>query len=134
MKRIAKPERETPRSSFRPQQNRFALRPFPAHQPEREESPAEHCEPLFSYSLKDVSTYPRETVQPKLRLGPVGDRYEQEADRVAQQVVSTISSPEQDSVQRQEDEDEEELDLEELEEEEAAVQRQTADEAHSLQI
>jgi len=127
MKRIAKPEKETPRSSFKPQQqSRFAPRPFPAHQPEHGESSAECREPLFSYNLLDIPTYPRESVQPKLRLGPVGDRYEQEADRVAQQVVSTISSPEQDSVQRQEDEDEDELDLEELEEEDVvAAQRQT---------
>jgi len=48
--------------------------------------------------------------QPKLTLGPVGDKYEQEADRVARQVVETISSPDQGAVQRQEDlEDEDEL-------------------------
>jgi hypothetical protein len=32
------------------------------------------------------------TVQPKLLLGPVGDRYEQEADRVAQQVVQRLDT------------------------------------------
>ena len=32
-------------------------------------------------------------LQPKLTVGPVGDRYEQEADRVADQVVNTINSP-----------------------------------------
>jgi hypothetical protein len=32
-------------------------------------------------------------VQAKLTLGPVGDRYEQEADKVASQVVQHISSP-----------------------------------------
>jgi len=60
----------------------------------------------------------RLAVQAKLRLGPAGDRYEQEADRVAQRVVETISSSDQNSVQRQEDE-------EELEEEDVlAAQRQ----------
>jgi hypothetical protein len=33
------------------------------------------------------------TVQAKLTLGPVGDSYEQEADRVAQNVMHQISSP-----------------------------------------
>lgn len=32
-------------------------------------------------------------IQPKLTLGPVGDRYEQEADGVARQVMQQISSP-----------------------------------------
>jgi hypothetical protein len=32
-------------------------------------------------------------IQAKLTLGPVGDRYEQEADKVASQVVQQISSP-----------------------------------------
>ncbi|MBX3000127.1 MAG: DUF4157 domain-containing protein [Caldilineaceae bacterium] len=40
-------------------------------------------------------------IQPKLRLGPADDAYEQEADRVAQQVVQRIHRP---PVQRQEEE------------------------------
>ena len=32
-------------------------------------------------------------IQPKLKVGPVGDKYEQEADRVAQQVTSQFSKP-----------------------------------------
>jgi hypothetical protein len=35
----------------------------------------------------------RLVVQPKLTLGPVGDSYEQEADRVAREVMTRISSP-----------------------------------------
>jgi len=50
----------------------------------------------------------RLAVQAKLKLGPVGDRYEQEADRVARQVVQTISSSDRGAVQRQEIEEEEE--------------------------
>ena len=53
----------------------------------------------------------RLAVQAKLALGPVGDRYEQEADRVAQRVVETISSPDQGAVQRQEVEEEEDEEL-----------------------
>ena len=42
-------------------------------------------------------------IQRKMTLGPVGDKYEQEADTVAKQVVSTLSSPP--VTQRQEDEE-----------------------------
>jgi hypothetical protein len=53
------------------------------------------------------------TVQPKLVVGPVGDRYEQEADRVAQQVVQRIDTvaqpPDGQAVQRQAEDDEEPL-------------------------
>ena len=42
-------------------------------------------------------------IQPKLTLGPVNDKYEQEADTVAKQVVNRISSSEQ-TPQRQENE------------------------------
>lgn len=102
-------------------QNMFAPRPF-APQVEEHEAPAAGTG--ISFSFADISILPRETVQPKLVLGPVGDKYEQEADRVARQVVETISSPEQESVQRQENlEDEDELDLEEaLEEEDELIQ------------
>ena len=44
-------------------------------------------------------------IQAKLKLGPAGDSYEQEADKVAQQVVSNIHQPQ--PVQRQEGEEEE---------------------------
>ncbi len=43
-------------------------------------------------------------IQAKLTIGPSGDQYEQEADRVAEQVVSTLASP---TVQLQEEEEEE---------------------------
>jgi Family of unknown function (DUF5636) len=47
-------------------------------------------------------------IQPKLTIGAVGDKYEQEADRISQQVVNQINTPEprssiqSSSVQRQE--------------------------------
>ncbi|MEE3716314.1 DUF4157 domain-containing protein [Tumidithrix elongata RA019] len=46
------------------------------------------------------------TIQAKLAIGAVGDRYEQEADRVASEVVQKINAPE--SVQREEAPEEEE--------------------------
>lgn len=49
-------------------------------------------------------------IQPKLVLGPAGDQYEQEADRVARQVVervhTSMNQPASQAVQRQEEEDE----------------------------
>jgi hypothetical protein len=49
----------------------------------------------------------RTRIQAKLALGAANDSYEQEADRVAQQVVSQISSSSSEPVQRQMPEDEE---------------------------
>lgn len=49
-------------------------------------------------------------VQRKMTLGPVGDKYEQEADTIAKQVVSKIQAPQTHTTlakttQRQEEED-----------------------------
>lgn len=41
-------------------------------------------------------------IQPKLTIGVPGDKYEQEADRVAEQVISQINAPENSAIQRQE--------------------------------
>jgi hypothetical protein len=79
---------------------------------EKHEAPI--VESRVSFSLADIDIFPRESVQPKLKLGPVGDRYEQEADRVASKVVETISSPYQDQVQREyRCNEDDELDLDE---------------------
>ena len=48
----------------------------------------------------------RLTVQAKLTLGPVGDKYEQEADAVAKQVVGRLGNDEPPTAQRQEEDDE----------------------------
>ena len=56
-------------------------------------------------------------VQTKLTVGPAGDPLEQEADRVAQEVMGRLSAPNQEATQRQ-SEEEEELQLK------AVVQRQ----------
>ncbi|MFQ5418811.1 MAG: DUF4157 domain-containing protein [Anaerolineae bacterium] len=60
-------------------------------------------------------------IQPKLTLGPVGDKYEQEADAVAKQVVNRFSASDQPTAQRQE---EEELQMKPV----TAVQRQEEEE------
>jgi Domain of unknown function (DUF4157) len=49
----------------------------------------------------------RTLIQTKLTLGAVGDKYEQEADRIAKQVVNSISSTIQQPVQRMQPEEEE---------------------------
>jgi len=48
----------------------------------------------------------RFVIQRKMTVGPVGDKYEQEADAVAKQVVQTINTPQTAPVQRQEEDDE----------------------------
>jgi len=48
----------------------------------------------------------RLVVQRKMTVGPVGDKYEQEADVVAKQVMQTINTPRTPPVQRQEKDDE----------------------------
>jgi len=127
MKRVKKPARE-PGTPIEPQNSQFAprpfaQRPFAAQEPKHEVHEAPSLESVdrakrFGHSFADISIFPpQETVQPKLRLGSVNDRYEQEADQVARRVIESISSSDQDQVQRQEDlEDEDELDLEEGEE------------------
>lgn len=73
MTRARKPSPESGRS-FSPQHNQFSSRHF-AQRAEEREAPV--GEPRVSFSLSDIDIFPRETVQPKMRLGPVGDRYEQ---------------------------------------------------------
>jgi len=111
---------ETAKDSFHtPAKSQFAPRPFAPQVEVREPPSAESLERAarFGISFADVDIFPRPVVQPKLVVGPVGDRCEREADRVARQVVERISSSDQESVPMQEElEDEDELDLEEGEE------------------
>ncbi|MCB8942754.1 MAG: DUF4157 domain-containing protein [Ardenticatenaceae bacterium] len=77
----------------------------------------------------------RPFVQTKLTLGPVGDKYEQEADSVAKQVVNTINQPTPAPVQRQEDEDEEVMTKRvQRQEDEEMVQMETADPSQTQTI
>ena len=97
MTRARKPAPKS-EASFQRQHSQFASRPF-APRAEKHEAPAgESC---VNFSIADIDIFPRETVQPKLRLGPVGDRYEQEADRMARRAIETISSSDQGQVQRE---------------------------------
>ncbi|MBX3001192.1 MAG: DUF4157 domain-containing protein [Caldilineaceae bacterium] len=68
-------------------------------------------------------------LQAKLKLGPAGDQYEQEADRVAQQVVRQMDRPQ--PVQRQTPE-EEELQMKPLAQTGSALQRK--DEPHPKRV
>ncbi len=43
--------------------------------------------PLSNSSLSEIDLFPRPVIQPKLKIGATGDRYEQEADQVAEQVM-----------------------------------------------
>ena len=65
--------------------------------------------PIFAKEpavLRQPQSFPSPLIQAKLTVGPVGDRYEQEADRVAAQVLSTINQPQGKApVQRESDPD-----------------------------
>lgn len=73
MKRVTKPAPESG-PSFRTQNSQYASRPFASNAEEHE---AQSGESRIRFSLDDIDIFPRETVQPKLRKGTVGDRYEQ---------------------------------------------------------
>ena len=64
--------------------------------------------------VNHISQMPAEAVQPKLTVGPAGDRYEQEADRVAKQVMAAASLSGQGAAQRQGALEEEELQMKPL--------------------
>ncbi|GAA5521934.1 DUF4157 domain-containing protein [Aliifodinibius salicampi] len=71
------------------------------------------------------------TIQPKLKIGQPGDKYEQEADRVADAVVNSPDAP---NLQRRSVEEEEEmLQTQPLEEEEETLQTQPMEEEEELQ-
>jgi hypothetical protein len=54
-------------------------------------------------------------IQPKLTIGPVGDKYEQEADRIAEQVVKQINAPQffqqGEAIQRQDNDEDDKLQM-----------------------
>jgi hypothetical protein len=74
-----------------PTSNSLAFRPF-AVQPKPEESERSHSTKGYESAMPDFAILNPEgersmPVQPKLAIGQVGDKYEQEADQVAKQVV-----------------------------------------------
>jgi hypothetical protein len=103
--------------------NQFASPKFIV-QPQMQEGAQQH-EPISAAEVEkiraagsnwpDVSMFttnrpapaPRPRIQRKLSIGKVGDKYEQEADNVARQVVDQIHAPQSPSVQRQQQKDEE---------------------------
>ena len=70
------------------------------------------------------SSFFEPAIQPKIKVGPPGDKYEREADRVADAVVST---PEPSPLQRQVEEEEEEIIQMQPTEEELQLQRKCQD-------
>ncbi|UBF30543.1 DUF4157 domain-containing protein (plasmid) [Kovacikia minuta CCNUW1] len=83
----------------------------------------------FGHKLTSISTQPNGNasnfplIQPKLTIGAPGDKYEQEADLVAQQVVQQLNTPKQ-TVQRESAPEEEEL---QMQPEISQLQRQEVD-------
>jgi len=94
----------------------FRLRPFaPVSEEQARDRTGGVSEPsLHTFSIQDPSGTHRHPIQPKLTIGAPGDRYEQEADRVASQVVQQIHSPNANAA--------------------PAVQRETAPEEEELQM
>jgi len=86
--------------------NRFT--PPPVIQTKAEATELPEWEQANSYDL-DILNLNQAPIQAKLTLGEPNDRYEQEADQVAAQVVQRMNEPE--SVQRQEGLEEEELQM-----------------------
>lgn len=92
--------------------------------------PIHRIAPHFGYNLMNLLSHP--SVQPKLLVGPADDKYEREADRIAENAVSMA---EPSSLQRQLGDEEEELQTKSLAEGiTSLVQRQVdADEEEKLQ-
>lgn len=62
-----------------------------------------------SIPVHSPNTATQRIIQPQLTIGKVGDKYEQEADKVAADVVNRMHQPESEKVQRQEISEKEEL-------------------------
>jgi Domain of unknown function (DUF4157)/HNH/ENDO VII superfamily nuclease with conserved GHE residues len=76
----------------------------PFFQREKAGSALDNGQPYFffpngSHGIQRMPFFARPTVQPKLRIGPPGDKYEQEADSVADRVVQRLAQTENGSQQ-----------------------------------
>ena len=90
-------------STSAPTQNLARSRPFAVQaQPEANTTEQQATPDLqtqletaqrFGHSFSKISASTPSTIQPKLTIGAPGDQYEQEADRVAQQVVQRLNDP-----------------------------------------
>ncbi|MBH8560921.1 DUF4157 domain-containing protein [Nostoc sp. CENA67] len=117
------------KSSDTPVSNQFAPRGFVV-QPQAEEVTQQQTPDLqtesakerqFSSDFLDISVSPRNITPPlqpriqmKLTIGQPGDKYEQEADRVAKDVVQQINAPESQNIQRQQRPENKELQIKPL--------------------
>lgn len=82
---------------------------------------SQHSEPIEAPPILHealnlpVQASNRPIIQPKLTIGPVGDKYEQEADRIAAQVVNQINTPQSsqrsEAIQRQENDEDDKLQM-----------------------
>jgi hypothetical protein len=92
--------------------------------------PSWNSSPLLQSKWEHPHLTPSTPVQPKLAIGQPNDKYEQEADRVASQVVQRINNPQ--PLQREEmPEEEEEL---QMKPESGTIQREEIPEEEELQM
>ncbi|MBU7587420.1 MAG: DUF4157 domain-containing protein [Nostoc sp. TH1S01] len=88
-------------------------------------------------NLPNISVFPSsETLQPspiqmKLTIGQPGDKYEQEADRLAADVVQQINAPENQQVQREAAPEEEEVQMKPIS---GSIQREAAPEEEEVRM
>ncbi len=116
MRTRSRASKKAPQNSFAPTvQNQFSSRSF-GIQAQTEATPTSETEKPdlqaaaeraknFGHNITNISFESRSTfapapIQPKLTIGKPGDQYEQEADRVASQVVSQINTPSKPPLQR----------------------------------
>jgi len=94
MKGICLGEKANQKSSREPAIGRAGASVFASFKPENEKPSAQDLERVacFSHHFAKIDILPRPVVQPKLVVGSPGDKYEQEADRVAERVMG-ISEP-----------------------------------------
>ncbi|MEX0269738.1 DUF4157 domain-containing protein [Leptolyngbyaceae cyanobacterium UHCC 1019] len=103
-------QKKPQQSATAPVQNQVRSRPFAVpSQPETNAIEQQATPDLqtqlenaqrFGHSFSKIAASTPAIIQPKLTIGAPGDKYEQEADRVAEQVMSTSESAIQQSIQR----------------------------------
>ncbi|MEM8637264.1 MAG: DUF4157 domain-containing protein [Cyanobacteria bacterium P01_G01_bin.54] len=102
----------TPQAQNQPEISQYS-RPFPKPQPLQSKEADRQVAPLTqppTWSLLEIlNASPVQTlpIRPKLAIGALGDKYEQEADAVAAQVVQQLNHPQPAPVQRDAPEEEE---------------------------
>jgi|GEM_PF-5746451 len=87
----AKRSQPTPKAQM--QKRGSATRPFPRQGTQTAVSPSVVVGGIMSNVSRAMASEPAEIVQAKLTIGAPGDKYEQEADRVAKEVVQRLQAP-----------------------------------------